>query len=594
MIRKLDSVVASRIAAGEVVDKPSSVLRELLDNAIDSKATKVSAYIEEGGIKSIRVTDNGSGISKEDLPLAFERHCTSKISTLDDLFALRTLGFRGEALSSIASCSVLTIESSSCSLTCNNGVMGELTRGTVTEGTSVLMEDLFENIPARKQFLRRASSEAADCKKVFLEKALGFENVELLLFIDGKLFIRLPSQSRVERVNDIFSLDRSFVRGSLVELNREADPINIHIVCATPDVYKRDRTQIKILVNNRIVDSYQLVTAVNNAYSAALPGGAFPFFCLYIEDSPTLVDFNIHPSKRECKIRNQSTIYGLVTNMIRDYLYNRSENTYKGVVEKQEEMFEGFDLGEKKTEYKPSSTFSAPHHTAEADTPRKTETAPAFKPDPKWFEAAKNVLGKKSESVDTAAPSVLSAAESAPERTWRYIGQVFNTFLVVETGEDLLFIDQHAAHERILYDEIRSLKDVQPLMIPYTFETDRSTDDFLLENSYIYREFGVELVRSKSMQWEMLSIPAVCRKNEDEIVKYITTATGDVESARKGLFAIIACHAAIKAGDVLDNITARALVEKVFKLDQMLCPHGRSFTFKITREELYKAVGRIV
>lgn len=582
MIRRLDSVVASRIAAGEVVDKPSSVLRELLDNAIDSHATKVSVYIEEGGIKSIRVTDNGSGITEEDLPLAFERHCTSKISTLDDLFALRTLGFRGEALSSIASCSVLTIESSGCSLCCNNGILGEVRPGSVIEGTSVTMEDLFENIPARKQFLRRPTSEAADCKKVFLEKALGFENVELLLFIDGKLFIRLPKQSKLERVQDIFAQDRSFVKSSLVELTREADPIKLHLVFSTPDCYKRDRTQIKILVNNRIVDNYALATAITNAYSAALPGGAFPFFCLFIEDSPTLVDFNIHPSKRECKIRNQSTVYALLTSMIRDYLYNRSENTYKNLIEKQETFFDSVDLGEKETPQIQKPAYKPVYNT------QTTPTAPAFRPDPKWFEAAKTVLSKKPEEEKP------EKEKPHEERTWRYIGQVFNTFLVVETGDELLFIDQHAAHERILYDEIRELKDVQPLMLPYVFDTDRSTDDFLLENSYIYREFGVELVRNKSMQWEMVSVPAVCRKNEEEIVKYITTATGDVESARKGLFAVIACHAAIKAGDVLDTITARALIEKVFNLDQMLCPHGRSFTFKLTKEELYKAVGRIV
>ncbi|MCR4676418.1 MAG: DNA mismatch repair endonuclease MutL [Sphaerochaetaceae bacterium] len=589
MIKRLDSVVASRIAAGEVVDKPSSVLRELLDNAIDSGASKISVYIEEGGIKSIRVIDNGSGIAKEDLRMAFERHCTSKIETLDDLFALRSLGFRGEALSSIASCSILTIDSSGSSLTCNNGIMGEIRPGSVTEGTSVVMEELFENIPARKQFLRRASTEAADCKKVFLEKALGFEAVEMLMFVDGVLFIRLQSQSRKERVQAVFSLDRSFIRSETVELVREAEPVKLHIVCSTPECYKRDRTQIKILVNRRIIDSYQLVQAITNAYSAALPGGAFPFFCLYIEDSPTLVDFNIHPSKRECKIRNQSSVYGLITNTIRDWLYNRSENTYKGVMEKQEAVFESLDFGEKKQNFQPSFKPKFPSSTARTQNP-----IPSFNPDPKWFEAAKQVLGKKEDPPKVKVEAPVEVKEQKEERTWRYIGQVFNTFLVVETGEDLLFIDQHAAHERILYDEIRALRDVQPLIIPYSFDTDRSTDDFLLENSFIYQEFGVELVRNKPMQWEIITLPAVCRKNEDEIAKYITSATGDIESARKGLFAVIACHAAIKAGDVMDPISARALVEKVFKLDQMLCPHGRSFTFRITREELYKAVGRIV
>ena len=171
---------------------------------------------------------------------------------------------------------------------------------------------------------------------------------------------------------------------------------------------------------------------------------------------------------------------------------------------------------------------------------------------------------------------------------------MFNTFLLVETQDNLLFIDQHALHERLLYDEIRSLKDVQRLIVPYSFEVERSVDDFLQQNSIIYDDFGIELTRKADLLWEMASIPAACRKNEEEIATYIRNQTGDIESVQKGLFAIIACHAAIKAGDSLDAVTANSLVKRCFELDRMVCPHGRDFTYSISKQELFRQVGRIV
>ena len=197
--------------------------------------------------------------------------------------------------------------------------------------------------------------------------------------------------------------------------------------------------------------------------------------------------------------------------------------------------------------------------------------------------------GKALSSCET-----LGKKQATQQSSYKYIGQLFDTFLLVEFGDRLLFIDQHAAHERILYDEIVAQKDVQRLIVPYQFETDRSADDFLLENSIIYADFGVELTRVEPMLWEMSTIPAVCRKNEADIATYIQNTTGDVDSVRKGLFAIMACHAAIKAGDPLDSVTAKALVDKAFMLDAMVCPHGRSFTFEMSKEELYRKVGRIV
>ena len=630
MIKKLDPIVASRIAAGEVVERPSSVLRELIDNSIDAGASKISVYVDQGGIRSLTVVDNGCGMAKEDLPLACISHATSKISTLDDLFNLRTLGFRGEALSSIAACSLLTIDSNGNRIIVDNGHQSDILPGSVSQGTSVRMENLFEMIPARKLFLRRPQTEASECRKVFLEKALGFEKVEFLFFVDGELKIHLASAAKQKRCVDVMSMDKAFMPAQVLEMDYSCDNASLYAVASDPSCYKRDRTQVKVFVNGRVIDSFALVQAVTNAYSAALPGGAFPFFYLFIEDNPSLVDFNIHPAKRECKIRNQSQIYGCVTAMIRNALLHGVFSNGTASLDEQPEPptlldSSNLDSTDSSSTQAESTTKAisasenppfkygatprpseAPLHVSE---PKPTTAAkPEAKPfNPSWFENARAIMdasrqAQRQQSLDSktsgyernSSCAVSGQKQATQQSNYKYIGQLFDTFLLVELGDRLLFIDQHAAHERILYDEIVAQKDVQRLIVPYQFETDRSADDFLLENSIIYADFGVELTRVEPMLWEMSTIPAVCRKNEADIATYIQNTTGDVDSARKGLFAIMACHAAIKAGDPLDSVTAKALVDKAFMLDAMVCPHGRSFTFEMSKEELYRKVGRIV
>lgn len=591
-IRQLDPIVASRIAAGEVVERPSSVLRELLDNAIDANATKITVHVEDGGIKSLTVIDNGSGMSAEDLELACTSHATSKVRTLDDLFNLKTLGFRGEALSSIAACSRLTINSNGNRITVDNGVQGKVVPGSIELGTSVTMEGLFENIPARKLFLKRPQSELAECRKTFIEKALGSEDIEFILIADGELKYHFEKADKTARALQVMSLDRSFAGAQPIQMSYEGDNLSLFAVCSDPATYKRDRTQIKILVNNRIIDSFQFVQAIYNAYSAALPGGAFPFFYLFITDNPSLVDFNIHPTKRECKLRNQSQIYGAITNMIRKALINKTYETDERTAP-QTPLFE-----------EPSSPAPAPvkeeiHEPRPSyGQPRQASSSKPF--DPSWFENAKAILERGKDTKESEKPQQapsrasveISTTKIVPE--YRYVGQVFDTFLIVELNDRLLFIDQHALHERILFDEIKALKDVQRLIVPYEFEVERSVDEYLQENSVLYSDFGIELTRKEPLLWEMASMPAACRKNEDKIVSFIQTQTGDIETMQKDLFAIIACHSAIKAGDRLDPVTANELVKKCFQLDRMVCPHGRDFTYSISKEDLYKQVGRLI
>ncbi len=686
-IMQLDPIVAARIAAGEVVERPASVLRELLDNALDAGADRISVNISDGGMREICVSDNGSGIEEEDLPLAFRHHATSKIRTIDDIFSLSTLGFRGEALSSIASCSRTTITSNGSSLTVDNGVEERVTRathdaGSSEKGTTVRVEELFERLPARREFLKRSTSEYKECRKTLIEKALGFENVEFILKKDGTLDIAFSKNTRRGRILDAMSQERDFRSADTMEMDFHDGDISIYALSSTPAQYRRDRGGIRTFINGRIIDNYAFVKVISSAYSAALPGGAFPYFYLYLEEPPELVDFNIHPAKRQVRLRNQSHVFQAVTRMIRSALTARNagitsggrapgqygkegfstatpaplsfgetqaETHFQGMIIPQDETpvrkaeythtepgfwgahaaskspaFHEKNFGEdwlerakaafarktdgsEPTELKDSDEESKSRSTltdSDMENPPEDTYGPGQQPhgsgqyvqqtDRTGSAAASDIIPTSEQYTQNNIQKPQLDAEETQTDKYTYIGQAFNTFLIVQKGEEILFIDQHAAHERVLYEEIIADPAAQRLAVPYRFETNASVDAFLSENGYIYQDLGVTLARDDEKLWEIHSVPAWYPGSEARIADFISKNTGDLEEARKGLFAVIACHAAIKAGEELDRLTATELLMKVFRLPSLVCPHGRSFVHRISKEDLYKAVGRIV
>ena len=488
------------------------------------------------------------------------------------------MGFRGEALASMAACSKLTISSNGSRLVIDNGIRDSIINDSSKKGCTIIMENLFERMPARKQFLKRPSSEGTNCRKILVEKAICFPQIEFSYYEDSSLKLHLDKTDIKNRILQIMALDRDFVPTQSVIMSEKSENIRLYAIASHPSCYRKDRTRIRVFLNKRPIDSYQLVQAITNSYSVALPGGAFPYFTLIINDEPALVDFNVHPAKRECRIRNQSEVYSLICQMIRKSLLDDSFSKKKGTasIPVQKEIFN--TVTSQKIGHQARITFSNTH-ISKADEVKETKPF-----DTTWFEKAKQIMEKKSAEKESVIPSY--------EENYKYLGQLFNTFLLVEKGSELYIIDQHASHERILYDEITSCPNTQKLMVPYRFETDRSADDFLLENSFIYQDLGVELIRIQPMLWEMTTVPAIAGKTEEKLADFIKTATGDVEEAKKGLFAVIACHKAIKAGDILDELSAKKLIEKVFALDEMRCPHGRSFVKILKKEELYEAVGR--
>ncbi|MCL2481713.1 MAG: DNA mismatch repair endonuclease MutL, partial [Spirochaetaceae bacterium] len=314
-IKILEKSVALKIAAGEVIDRPASVLRELLDNSIDAGSSEISVYIESAGIKEIRVIDNGAGMDEEDLKLSVIQHATSKIETAEDLFNIHTLGFRGEALSSIAASSRLEIitgqDNNSKGKMLKTDSSGEIniTTSASRKGTTISVKDLFYAIPARKQFLKNPSSETNLCKNIFYEKAATRPDIIFKLYIDGVLIQMLGLGALKERIFECYNAafrDKAFLY-EIEETNYGR--YSIKGVVADPAIYRKDRKFIHIYLNGRRIQDYSLIQAVTYGYSEFMPGGHFPSAFIFIENDPSLVDFNIHPAKKEARIKNIQQIH---------------------------------------------------------------------------------------------------------------------------------------------------------------------------------------------------------------------------------------------------------------------------------------------
>ncbi|NLZ77071.1 MAG: DNA mismatch repair protein MutL, partial [Spirochaetales bacterium] len=539
-------------------------------------ATSITVSLTGGGIEEMRVLDDGTGIAKDDLPLLGESHATSKIRNLDDLYRITSMGFRGEALYSIAAVSSITIASNGHEVTIDNGRRGEILSSTTTSGTLVIVKNLFGELPARRQFLKRASTESAQVRSVLQEKALAYPHVAFRLIVDSTLRLDLPPTSAKDRVADVLATGQRVPNEELVELSSEHGRFSLYAVASSAALWRSDRSHIRIFVNKRPVDEYALVQAVTYGYSTLLPGGSFPYCYLFIEIDPTLVDFNIHPTKREVRLRNKAEIHHRVVQLI-------SSQVKRPVPRLQEK------------EDPPSPPlFSQPTdpRTGSTVTDRPFTYGPKEPIDPAWFAKAKEALKEPTFETKRSDADVGIWTLQQSDETFTYLGQAFDLFLIAQKGDDLFLVDQHAAHERILYDQVRAKQPVQNLMISIVFEVERSIDEYLMSNLDSYLNLGIKLKRVEDLSWELLAVPALYRTIEHEVVEFLQTMRGEPREIEKGLYSVVACHGAIKAGDRIDASAAIELLKRVFALEEPICPHGRTFVIRLNRNDLMSSVGR--
>ena len=648
-INVLDFEIANLIAAGEVVERPSSVIKELIENSIDSGATSIVAEIKRGGVALIRVSDNGCGMDREDLPVAIKRHATSKIRQREDLESIMTLGFRGEALAAISSVSAVTIITKTAEATegsmlvSEGGKILDISEVGCSTGTTVVVENLFFNVPARRNFLKKDSTEAMNCAALVEKVALSRPDISIQLLVDGNERFKTPGDK--DLLNTIYAVYGKDFASKLIEADGTANGIHVHGFIGRSDNVRKNRNYQNIFINGRYVKSLTAMAAIEKAYTSYIAHEAFPTCVLFLDMNPTAVDVNVHPAKLEVKFANEQpvfeAVYYTVKRAIEDYEYRPEMQLAKGRTSERSAIGAFVPIGEdtkgkqisipthERVTYtppvvtkptpvvsRPSVDYSRPLKVSsgagEGFAPKDTPAVMSPKSSVELLERySKATVNEDYTPVEpkkvTEIPlPEIRVEESEPE--YKYIGEAFNCYLLVEYEGAMLVIDKHAAHERVIFEDLKEITErdgrvaSQALLLPITVIA--SPDELACAEEY--REelslvgFDFELLEGHV---SLTSIPSSIGSMEAEslfikMVDDIIDGKGNPEITEKirreqALYQI-ACKAAIKGGRVYDRTVHEWIIKKVLTLpDVIVCPHGRPIAFKLTKGELDRQFDRI-
>ncbi|MBS7309854.1 MAG: DNA mismatch repair endonuclease MutL [Treponema sp.] len=611
-VRILPPEVARKIAAGEVIDRPNAIVRELMDNAIDSGADSITVEIYGGGIDKIRVIDNGSGMSREDMEIAATPHATSKISSEQDLLNLSTLGFRGEALSSIAAVSKLTIVSGEYKLETSVTEKNKITQVTPFNGTTVQSENLFQNFPARRMFLKRSTTEGKMCFNTFIEKALPFCNIEFRFYQDGELKLNLPKEDSIQkrftaacdygRQKDLFFTQKN---------HAQDNSWSFELIIGEPGIYRNDRKEISIFVNNRKISEYSLMQAIEYGCMGYFPNGTHPVAALFVTIDSKLVDFNIHPAKKEVRFKDINELHHSVSNTTASFFKNSTIKSLKPELDASyyentfsKELFQS-PVSQSDTDYTGESGLSR-YERLNAPTSKNSFKAIEEK---SYNSDLRSVFMNNSKA--TYAQKLAEMAYQEDEKTEpqtdsipqnavnsdsiKYFGTTLGVFLLVEKDNTLYLIDQHAAHERILYDSIMTTKaKSQKLLIPYQLESQSTADDEYLESvKDQLEEKGFILKNNGNGSWQITEVHERWTGTERDLQTLLLDQKIAPDKILTYIAASTACKAAVKDGYYLDPETAKELAVKALSLPDPHCPHGRPVWTAITKEKMFELVKRI-
>lgn len=582
-IKVLPEDQARRIAAGEVIERPSAALRELMDNAIDAGSTKIHLMIEAGGIQSLTIIDDGEGMERDDLERCILPHATSKIRCVEDLDSSYTLGFRGEALASLATCSYLEICSKTATglghrLTAAHSQLASIEPVAHATGTTVQVQEIFHNLPARKRFLKSSTAEGRECLNIFLEKSLAFPHIDFKFSAEGKLKHHFLPCTQANRAIQIYARELgSDPVVSFSSQTMEEDGLHLQIVSSQNHHYRNDKRYLHLYVNGRRIMEYAPIQALMQAYDAILPGGQFPVGFIFLQLRADLVDFNVHPAKREAKFRNMPIIHKAITTTLRPKLISSSTTLQNSQVfrplAQQEFAPDSITVDE--------SSVSSAHRSV---------AHPVFK-----ISSYLSSNPTSSASVSTSPRSKKNTAPVAaitPQATtpWRFMGQVFGVFLLVEQNKSLFLIDQHAAHERILFDELCVRPPIsQRLLTPITLDLNSDEYALIVASQKELTAIGVLIALEEGNKVHILAAPESL--NEEFWRAYLENLGNGWSRA---LFATMACRAAVKEGDYLDDAAAKILIQQAFARPEPFCPHGRPLWIELTRDQLYTWIKRLV
>lgn len=659
-INVLSFEIANLIAAGEVVERPSSVLKELIENSIDAGATEIVAEIRKGGVALIRVTDNGCGIDKEDLPVALKRHATSKINDRDDLNNIMTLGFRGEALAAISSVSQVTIitktkdSPSGFMLSSEGGNITDISEVGTGDGTTVVVENLFFNVPARRKFLKKDSTEAMNVAALVEKVALSRPDISIQLLIDGQEKFKTPGNGELlSTVRAIFGKEFA---SKLIYTEGISDGIKVSGYIGRSDNVRKNRNLENIFINGRYVKSITAQTALERAYTSYIAPECFPTCALFIEMNPSIVDVNVHPAKLEVKFSDERRVFEAVYYTVKTALekeeyrpeislsgkksdYNplgafvpigadtRGEQLeLKGIpLNSQQNRFNGSSLdslgsvvdraaSEGREAYRIRNDFTSESKAAaDIDKPLRFSSgvtervANAFNKPSSDTMTPENSMGLL-HSYKEAKADIAEAHGEVEIPKYKYIGEAFDCYIIIEQDSELLIIDKHAAHERIIFEDLKRNAEndkrinSQALLLPITVLLSAEEIAVVKEFSAEFEAVGFEYnLNEKSI--DLIAVPDAVSAVDSEtlfvsMVLEIAEGRGKPEITEqirreKALYQI-ACKAAIKGGRFYDKSIVEWLINKVLLLpDITVCPHGRPIAYKLKKNELDRQFNRI-
>lgn len=650
IINVLDKQTANLIAAGEVVERPSSAIKEMLENCADAGATSVTVEIKNGGTTFIRVTDNGCGIQREDVPKCILRHATSKIKTGADLEAIGTFGFRGEALAAIAAVSKVRILTKSDKE--DVGTMFEshfgddivVTDAGCPQGTTITVENIFENVPARRKFLKKDSTEALSVAAVCEKFALSRCEIALTLISNNEVKIQTPGDGNLKSA--IYAcMGREFA-SYLFPVDYEYHGVRIHGFVAKPEYSRPNRNMQNFFVNNRYIRSRTMMAAVEEGFRGFCPTGKFPACVLFCDIDLRLVDVNVHPAKLEIKFSDERRVFDSIYFAVKNALSSAvrfagftNDEEFFPKVEKKEETSSASDRkNEVETKKKPYKAPSAPPlyssntnskslfrevtpkpapNTKEQTkldflndvyTPENSEIKHEAKLEIKITEINDSVKQeiKPTNEQKTVPLEVLRQEEIIPEKKLQkpiYIGEAFNTYIVAQNGQSLYLIDKHAAHERIIYEKLKKPdheNSAQYLLEPININLTPKEAEAAAENKEYFEKIGFDFDEFGQNAVIIRSIPVpISQSDTSDVFTFLAGKLSEGNSKSAGevfdraLFTA-ACRAAIKAGDRHTDLDNKYILDEIFNNEAVLyCPHGRPVIYEFTKNKLDKMFDRL-
>jgi DNA mismatch repair protein MutL len=578
-IHVLPDSLISQIAAGEVVERPASVIKELLENAIDAQASQISVELEEGGIRAIRVRDDGAGISENELALAVQRHATSKISSLQELSRVMTHGFRGEALAAIASVSRLAVTSKTAAQKHAHRIDNHLGSWAVApasggQGTHIEVAGLFDQVPARKRFLKSAATELNHCKEAFIKVALIQPSIQWLLSHQGKALLRFPSGSAQARIAQVLKVDQEALR----HVDMQAGPMRVRAWLAPPTQSRAKADDQYCYVNNRAVRDRVLLHAMRSAYSDVLHGDRQPAFVLAIEIDPELVDVNVHPAKTEVRFRDSAAVHQAVYRTVRDSLGASMSSREDAATQTAAAVASPVSNRSSAFSWQPTSLdLSSPH----------------------VFQAHEPALAQAYSQPRAASPSATPGNDEHP--LGFAIAQLHGVYVLAQNKAGLVVVDMHAAHERIVYESMKRQFEQeagplpsQALLSPIALNASALEMETLQTHQQLLQRLGFDLGSLGSQQIAVRALPIMLSDSNPATLVRDTLAelaehgqALEIESQRNELLATMACHAAVRANRMLTIPEMNALLrqmERTERADQ--CNHGRPTWLQFSMADL--------